>query len=653
MTSPPPIAATLNDDEDDFFGDLRPILDDDLDSFVREQDRHRSLTVVREEGDRDIIGETRRWLDKLKADTSTVDTCTAMHRAVERWADGSRENQLRGALAVVRLDERGHHGLAAALDQLWRVRAKSSRDFQRIVEFAHGRVITNPAPPNKIGCRCPNASTVWPSPAQPLAVARQLLSEKTSADGHLLLRRWRGDFWSYSGPAWHIIDPESLRKWLYERLEHVKYKRTNPNTGKTEQIPWSPDKPKVDKVLDAMIPPTLLDATTDAPIWLSTGKPATGYVPCLNGLVNVQTQKITPCTPHYFGTVAIPVTYNPDVGPPLEWLKFLRTLWPDLNGEPAGEIRALQQWFGYVLSGRLELQKMLLVVGPPRCGKGTIARILRDLVGAANTSAPTLAGIAQNFGLETSIGKSLMIVGDARLSQQGQETVVERLLSISGEDTLTLDRKNKTAWTGTMQTRVMILSNELPRFVDASGAIASRFIILKLNQTFLGREDTKLETRLREEFPAILKWALDGLTDLNEAERMHQPPSHLDAMQEMYDLVSPISSFLRDVCGVGDECAPDQNGVVAFAELYAEYEKWCKENGRHAKNTAGFSADLKTQMPELKTDVRPRNAAGRKLPRHVRGLTLSGDWTGRVRSQTSNHGDDNWHLREPPEEDQL
>lgn len=140
--------------DEDFYGDLRPILDDDMAAFVRDDDPHRSLTVVREAGDVDVIGETRRWMDKIRADAGDVDGCTAMRRAVERHADGSRDGQLRGALAVVRLDERGHRGLAAALDQLWQVRAKDGRDFRRLVEFARGRVVTSPSRPEEIGCLC-------------------------------------------------------------------------------------------------------------------------------------------------------------------------------------------------------------------------------------------------------------------------------------------------------------------------------------------------------------------------------------------------------------------------------------------------------------------------------------------------------------------
>lgn len=474
----------------------------------------------------------------------------------------------------------------------------------------------------------PNQTEILPAPTAPLDVAR-VVAEDFTEDGHLLLRKWRGDFLRYVGPHWVVADPESIKKTLYERLERAQYWAKDRN-GDPELKPWNPDKSKLDRLMDALITPCLLDRDVNAPSWLNTGESAAGLVPCLNGLVDVQTQEVLPATPDYFGTIAIPVDYDPNAGEPVEWMKFLRTLWPPTPfkwSEDATEIRTLRQWFGYVLSGRLDLQKMLLLIGPPRSGKGSIARVLRRLVGEANSSAPTLAGIAQNFGLETTIGKTLMVVGDARLSNQGQEMVVERMLSISGQDAITLDRKNRTAWTGTMQARIMILSNELPRFGDASGAIASRFMILKLEQSFLGKEDTELERKLLAELPAILKWALEGLVDLNATGRITEPAAHAESMQEMYDLVSPITAFLRDVCDT-----TDPNTTVPFAALYREYETWCRENTRGITNTARFSADLKARMPSLKTDYRPRDEMGRKLPRHVKGLTVSTDWQHRVKS---------------------
>lgn len=471
----------------------------------------------------------------------------------------------------------------------------------------------------------PNEQDVLPSPSNPLPVARIVVDELTDPAGHVLLRKWRGEWWKYVGPHWVEVDPEKVRALLYERFEHSMYVKQRGDDA--EMVPWAPDKAKVDKVLDAMTVPTLLDRDVDAPAWLPTGTSAAGYVPCQNGLVDVTTRRIVPTTPAYFGTVGIPLDYDPDAGEPTEWLSFLRSIWPTEDGSLAEEVRTLRQWFGYVLSGRLDLQKMLLMVGPPRCGKGTVARILQKLLGEANCSAPTLSGLSQNFGLETTIGKTLSVVGDARLGNNATETVVERLLSISGQDALTLDRKNKQAWTGTLSTRVMVMSNELPKFIDASGAIASRFVILRLEESFLGREDTGLEDRLVAELPQILKWALEGLEDLNAVGRLHETEAHREAMQDLYDLVSPISAFIRDVCVTGDSKAS-----VPFAELYREYERWCDDHRRGAATgTAKFSEALKSRLPGVKTNYRPTVNGVKSPTAHVRGVTINPEWLTRPR----------------------
>jgi hypothetical protein len=91
-----------------------------------------------------------------------------------------------------------------------------------------------------------------------------------------------------------------------------------------------------------------------------------------------------------------------------------------------------------------------------------------------------------------------------------QAVVVAWLLSISGEDSITVDRKHFAPWTGTLPTRFLVLTNELPRLCDASGALAGRFIVLCRNRSWYGRNDLSLTDRLRAELPGILNWSIEG-----------------------------------------------------------------------------------------------------------------------------------------------
>jgi putative DNA primase/helicase len=268
---------------------------------------------------------------------------------------------------------------------------------------------------------------------------------------------------------------------------------------------------------------------------------------------------------------------------------FLGELWPADPQSPD----ALQEWFGYVVSGRLDLHKILLLVGPTRAGKGVTARILGALVGAENVAGPTLSSLNGDFGLAPLLGKTLAVVSDARLNGRSASVVVERLLSISGEDTLTVNRKYREQWTGKLPTRLMLCSNELPQLGDASMAIAGRFVPLLLTRSWLGKEDHRLEQALHEELSGILNWALAGLERLAEQGRFTRPRGADEAMVALQDLASPVAAFVRDRC-VRD---PDQE--VPVDVLYTAWKTWAEDNG-HVKSTKQvFGRDLRAAVPGL------------------------------------------------------
>jgi putative DNA primase/helicase len=210
--------------------------------------------------------------------------------------------------------------------------------------------------------------------------------------------------------------------------------------------------------------------------------------------------------------------------------------------------------------------------------------------------SPTLSGLGTIFGLSTAIGKRVAIISDARLGGRvDQNAIVERLLSISGEDAITIDRKFLPAWTGRLQVRFLIISNELPRLLDASGAFVSRLIVLALTQSFLGREDQGLIDRLLTELPGILNWAVEGWRRLTWRGHFVQPGSGLDSVQQLEDLTSPVGAFIRDRCIVGPAHA------VEIEKLFAAWGEWCCAQGRdYPGNAQTFGRDLRAAAPGIK-----------------------------------------------------
>jgi len=359
------------------------------------------------------------------------------------------------------------------------------------------------------------------------------------------------------------------------------------------------------------------------PIWLDQDRPSPAEcVNCRNGILHLPTllsegpeAALTPPTPLYFTPNALEFDFDPNPPAPAAWLAFLDSVWPN---DPES-IQALQQWFGYLLTPDTSQQKILLMIGPKRSGKGTVIRTLTKLIGQSNVAAPKLASLGKDFGTECLIGKSVAFCTDARITGRSDtQEIVEVFLSVSGEDPQSTRRKYKSDWTGRLATRFVIAANELPRLGDYSEALLSRLIVLRFAESFEGREDFELEGKIAAELPGILAWAIAGWESLRETRRLIQPASGLDDLEEFRELNNPVGAFINEKCEI------DPNATVPKAHLYEAWCQWCKEHGKDRPGDAqGLSRNLKTALAALSVklhDCKPR-VDGRQV-RSFQGLRL-------------------------------
>ncbi len=447
------------------------------------------------------------------------------------------------------------------------------------------------------------------NPRNPMHSARAFVDRHYTHDQWRTLHHWNSDFYRWTGTAYAPLDDDAARAALYRFLEAAQSQ-----TADGKPTPFQPTTTKVNMVLDALRAVTNLPTTVTPPCWLQgKNEPGPARLICLkNGLLDLESRQLMACSPDFFTLNALDFAYDAAAGDPKQWLTFLDQLWEDDQESQD----TLQELFGYALTCDTSQQKLFMMEGPKRSGKGTTARVLTAMIGRDNVRAPTLTSLGKDFGVQPLIGKQLAIISDARLSLRAEvHNIAERLLTISGEDTVTVDRKHREAWTGRLGTRFIIFTNELPILADASGTLISRFILLRLTESFYGREDLGLTDRLLTELPSILNWALDGWQRLQERGHFKQPKSSQGALQELEDLASPVKAFVRDCCDVGSDREILKNA------LYQTYKGWCDDGGLRPKSLSIFSRDLLSAFRTIKSAKRLDAATG-KRPGYFEGVDL-------------------------------
>lgn len=290
-----------------------------------------------------------------------------------------------------------------------------------------------------------------------------------------------------------------------------------------------------------------------------------GQIIMQNGILDTETRQLNPHDKKYFTTSILPFGYAPEVRCD-KWVAFLEQVFEG-DHEKMG---LLQEWFGYLISGGHEHHKVMLLLGPTRCGKGTVGRMLRALVGEEGFTGGSLALFASDEYLNRLRTRSVVFIGDAEKTIPGalRPTVVSRIKEISGGDEVAFDRKFKSVVSCRLPSRITLAANSVPKLFDDSNALALRLLVLTFEVSFYGREDLRLSLKLLPEVAGVANWALSGLDRLNASTKFTCPKDSKDEVAYIQEEYSPISLFLEAVCVLGG------SAFVESKDVYLAYCTW-------------------------------------------------------------------------------
>jgi putative DNA primase/helicase len=420
-------------------------------------------------------------------------------------------------------------------------------------------------------------------------------------------RKWGGKWFDWTKTHWEEIEHDAVKGDVYRVLKVQTYikvsdKKDESGENKVSVADWNPTRKTVGDVLDAITGTAVFTPkTVEMPSWICDDGDIDGkkMISLKNGVLDMSTLELGNHSPAFFNGWSLSFNYDPNATCP-KWDTFLESAWPDDDDSKC----LLQEWFGYVLSGRTDLQKFFFINGPTRSGKGTIAHVLSELIGTTNVASPMLGTLCTNFGLASLVNKPLAVISDLRTDRTTDvKLAVQRLLSIVGEDPMYVDRKGIDAINIKLPARIMIASNDALKLgVDESQAITKRRLTLCMTVSNAGKEDWRLKAKLSTELAGIFNWALQGLErlELNDG-RFTEPEASREMTEQMNAAAAPVKTFLEE------ECVFHPDAKVLVSDLYDAYRRWVEakdEQFRSRKQAINaFGNDVVSAAASIGTQV--------------------------------------------------
>ncbi len=459
---------------------------------------------------------------------------------------------------------------------------------------------------------------LFASRASPSETATLIEELEYNIEGITTITHWRDEFFVWMGTHYERRTDTEIEARIRNILEMARTS-VQGKDGRSAIRPFNPKDGDIREVKNALKHHALLPADIVTPIFrdaVSDDPAPRDLIPLRNGLLHLPTGKLLEHSARFFNLHVSNVDFDPIAPEPKVWGNALAQQFS--NDED--QIAALQEWFGYCLSGDTSQQKILVEIGPTRSGKSLHVKVLSELLGTDSVAAVALTGFGKSFGLQNLIGKSLAVVTDAAESpHEMADDAVSRLKSISGEDPQSIERKYLLNWNGKLDARIWLIANHPLKFHDKSGALAARFIVIQTQKSFIGEEDPHLLEKLQPELPGILNWAIQGLQRLRARGRFVAPDSSLPMLALMTEHMAPVKRFLEECCDLGSDYS------IAQSDLYQEWKRYCAETGyeRFAGTLTSFVEALLAAYVGV-TETRPHAPGkhGRALRRAFQGVRL-------------------------------
>lgn len=257
----------------------------------------------------------------------------------------------------------------------------------------------------------------------------------------------------------------------------------------------------------------------------------------------------------------------------------------------------LQRYFGYCLTGLMKEEIITFFYGPGGNGKGVLLRTISKIMADYAGSTPSSTFMeTRNPGHPTEIadlqGKRLITASE---TEEGAKFNIGRLKEITGNEAPLKARKMRQDWYSFWPTcKILIVGNSRPRLGDVDAAVTRRLRMVEFMQVAKAPDNT-LKDKLEAEYPAILRWLLQGLKEYFKVGLA--PPAGVVSASENYLAQEDVVSQYITKC-----IEFRANGITRRKDIATSLSAFLKLNGITKKVTVNAVYKVLRETHDLQDD---------------------------------------------------
>lgn len=308
-----------------------------------------------------------------------------------------------------------------------------------------------------------------------------------------------------------------------------------------------------------------------------------------NGILNVETNELTPYSPNIVITNKINWNYNNDA-----YSEDVDEVLNNISCNDSEIRKLLEELVGYCMYRRNELGKAFILIGSGSNGKSTYLNMLKDMLGTKNTSVLDLKKLNDRFSTVMMFGK-LANIGDD-ISEEFITDVSEFKKIVTGE-TIDAEQKGQPKFEFNPYVKLIFSANNIPRMGKGrdSTAILRRLVIVPFNAQFtkeaLGTNFKPYIThslKSQESMEYLVKLGVEGLKRVLKNNEFTTSDKVKTELMEYEENNNPILAFFRDC---DDREMKIENEPTN--DVYRIYTTFCAENGFQSMSIGEFSKQVK------------------------------------------------------------